>query len=173
MPFPLQKVPLGLLQLFALQTNGRLPTEFGEQVVPMVDVADFYGADRLLPSSISSGAGAFPRATNTTPIGSTIRVHQITAQLALGAAGAANAYYSCQVRLQSPDGIQIGLFPTQLLVAPAAGFNNGAIFDFGGQLPYPRVLPPGWVIATSINSNDPMVAATLALRFSFENIIGA
>jgi hypothetical protein len=169
LPFPIQRTPRGLLELLSV-FGGDAPRLLDEEVSGIVDLRDFYGADRMINTQTVGAAGAYPRTVSTTPVGTTIRVHNFGAQLNNVAAGAANAYYIGLVRLQDPNQIQVPVF-SAVYQAPAAGYAAGTLLDFGGQLPYPRVIPPGWVLTTTVFSNDPAAGAILTQRFSFENLV--
>lgn len=168
--FPLVKKPSTLLELFRLRTGGHLPDTFSTTIQGSVDVADMYGADTLLNSTTAGTTGAFPIANGSTPFGSAVRLHTAGSSLSLGAAGVASGYYLCRLLLQDLAGTNTLLFSGSFQ-APAAGFANGTVLAVGGQLPYPRVIPPGFRLLTVWYSNDPSALHTANLDFEFENLI--
>lgn len=168
--FTLVKRPTTLLELFRLRTGGHLPDSFSTTIQGSVDVADMYGADALLNSSFVGAAGAFPLASGPTAFGSSVRIHAVSGFLQLGAAGGANNWYLGTLELRDLAGVQVVLF-TQFYQAPAAGFANATNLQMGGQLPYPRVVPAGFQLRYTWQSNDPSVLHTPVLAFEFENLI--
>lgn len=54
MDSPLQKAPLGLLDILTLRTQGQMPTLFGDKVTPVLDVLDYYVADQIRQTSNAS-----------------------------------------------------------------------------------------------------------------------
>jgi hypothetical protein len=64
MPFPLHKVPLGLLGLLNLKTLGSNPNGFGEIVTPTADLRTMYGAP-LHETFEQAGAETFVPTTTT------------------------------------------------------------------------------------------------------------
>lgn len=47
MPSRIQAQPLGLLQLLSMVGTGQQPTEFGDTVVPVVDLTELYGSEKF------------------------------------------------------------------------------------------------------------------------------
>lgn len=171
MPSPLHRSPLGLLPLFGLQTLGRSPTQFGDLVAPVVDVGDMYGADRLTNAIVTGAAGASPRTLSlTSPFGSAIKLHAFSAEIVLGAGPAANANFTAIAQILDPVGNTSSIFSGAYLVGGIA-YAAGTSLVVGGQLPYPRVIPPGWTLRIVWQFTDPAVTHLPQIRFQFENII--
>lgn len=83
----LQSSPLGLLGLFRLKVLGRNPDGFGEDVIPVVEVSDFYGAPLLEAVGVSTAVAAAGSATTIpVPQGEVWRVHGVGARLDMTAA---------------------------------------------------------------------------------------
>jgi len=98
MPFPLHKSPRGLLELFRLRTLGANPPQFGDQIVPMVEVSEFYAFDLKTCSGSSPTTGAITGAglSDTLTLSGPVRVHWAGANFIVGAAGATNVYLSIE-----------------------------------------------------------------------------
>lgn len=60
MPQPLQKSPVGLLELLRLRVGGRAPEEFSTEVRAIIDAVEFYGADLKATRADTAAAAAFP-----------------------------------------------------------------------------------------------------------------
>lgn len=133
----LQKAPQFLLDLFRLRNTGLLPTKFGEEVAPSVDVAGMYGSDMQVTSSSSSAAGALPRNVIAT-VGYSTRYLGLAGEAVMGAAGGTQLRLTVGVGVPSIAQAFFPLFSTYI-VAPQAGGS----YMVGGVLPFPLVLPAG------------------------------
>jgi hypothetical protein len=137
---PLQKAPQFLMDLFRLRTTGHQPIEFGELVLPIVDVGVMYGADLQATSTTNSAAGALPRNVIAT-IGTSSRYLGIAGSWTVGAAAGTQAQLTVGVALPTVNAAFFPLFST-LIVTPQAT----RTYFVGGILPYPLTLPAGAAI---------------------------
>lgn len=102
MPFHLQKLPAGLLDLFNLKTVGAAPNQFAELVNPVTDVTDFYSLSRAKTDLVTGVAGAFPLSVSTTVTGGPLRMRAIASNLNIGPTGGAGTFYAGRVGIRVP-----------------------------------------------------------------------
>lgn len=89
MPFPLHKAPEGLLQLMRLRTLGANPNQFDEVAGAFIEVANFYGSDLLVSSTVTDAAGAISQ-TSTGTAQFPGRLFAMSGQITVGAAAGTN-----------------------------------------------------------------------------------
>lgn len=130
----LQKAPAVLLDWFRLKTQGQNPTQFGDAVLPVVDVGSLYGAEMQAIGGSNSAAGAFPRLL-TAVIGTASRYLGVAGSVTMGAAAGTQVRISVGVRIPRNAAL-FPLFDTYVAVPQA-----GRVYYAGGQLPYPIILP--------------------------------
>lgn len=140
---PLHKSPRGLLELFRLRTLGRQPDRFGDTVVPVVEVGEFYAADLKLVSTPALTTGAIGGAgmSSTLTLTGPIRVHAAGAVVVCGAAAMTNVTVTVEVLRQSPAGPPTLGCPLVSYFFPA--INAGARVGVGVPIGRSWVLLPG------------------------------
>lgn len=162
-PLRLSKFPVGLLELFRMRDNGRVPTLFSDEIDPSVDVTDFYGADILVASGSSAGAGVIGR-TQSDTIAKPQRLLTIQGNLTIGAA--AGTWLTLTVGFSIPGGtfgVQLGAVTftpiiggTYRVAAPVMGL----------------VLPDGCQLFTSSEGNAGGADHVLQLRYAYQDLSG-
>jgi putative lipoic acid-binding regulatory protein len=140
----LQKSPIGLLGAFALKVLGRNPQQFGDQVVPVVDVYDQYLAigelQILTGSGLATALAAFNSVSFTVPNGKAWRLKAASLIGSLNAADA--AVVSVQtIALQSPNSA-----PFSVRLATRQDPANAGVRHVAWQSGTPIFLPSGWKV---------------------------
>ena len=146
----LQKSPTGLLGAFELKTLGQNPSEFGEQVVPVVDVLDNYvaGDQRIERNQTTlANPATFTSSTHRVPNGKVWRLLGISFAGVLDVADAALTT-TVDVRL-SPDPLD----SVVVLLQPVGPLLRGGSLTRACKaafvMPRALFLPAGWgVIGT-------------------------
>lgn len=164
MPYPLQKGPLGLLELLRMKQGGKQPVLFGEQVVPVVNVTPFYGADLLktgLTGAAAVGAVTSPlTATEDVTVGPNL-LTSVGCQFVNGAA--AGASLTLQWGFQVPGSAS----PQAPLGAISVVSYANGVFNVGSALPYPLIIPPGTRLWARATGNAVGADHSLWVAFSF------
>jgi hypothetical protein len=152
---PLEKSPLGLLEIMRLQTRGKAPDKFGEAVTPTFAVEDYYTADRRFIRRLNGAAAAYPNsiAFNFGPA----RLVSVCGRNEFIAAGGANAFYYGAVLLRQTESNTEITIADKFFQAPAAGFAINFTLDVALVLPEPIVCPAGSRLTILWQSNDPAV----------------
>lgn len=134
MTSPLQKAPIGLLELLNLKTLGKQPTGFAEVVSPVVDARDFYGPNLLIASGTGGAIGSLLNLDEVLTLTANLGVRGIGAILTIGAAGGGDVTISVGYENESGFRCPLGAFSWSQVVA-------GQILHFG--LPMRAVWPMG------------------------------
>lgn len=164
MSFQLHKAPQFLLDLFRLRTTGGQPYNFGDTVLPTVDVTSMYGAPMQLTSSTAATIGAMGL-SNTFNVANVARYHGVAAELTQGA----NAGTWCRIVISyrhSPSSVAFPLFMGNTFVPRAS-----QAMTFGGLFPQPLVAPPGSVFLVYAIGDATGVDHALDLRLFSEDIL--
>lgn len=137
MTSPLQKSPAGLLELFRLRTLGRNPVGFGDDVVPVADVTDYYGADLVVSADFAGVAGAVDATFLTAPSAFARRVLSLSGFMTLGLAG--GTWFTIAIGYRVPVSTTATVFvASQYVATPVAG--STVLVAWSGP---PILLPPG------------------------------
>lgn len=163
---PLQKYPLGLLELLAAKVNGQTPTLFAERLQPTVDLTEFYGADLVITGITQGAAAAFPLAlTRVSEV--TQRFHGLAAEVAVGAA--AGTYLSIRLFVSVPNGSP-NLCVAQTVITVPNGLVAGVAYNASFWFPTPLILPAGTGFIAYAQSDAAGVDHVMALRSIQNNI---
>lgn len=151
MPFPLHKVPTGLLGLLNAKVNGANPSLYSEQVVPTLETRDMYGLANREMLDVSVGAQAGPASQIwTVPSGEIWRVLHASMFIVLPVGVTPTDNVSATTFLRGPPNLT-GLrldFQQQLL----GDLGTLPLTEAFAMLSYAKVdmlLAPGWSIAVS------------------------
>lgn len=151
----LQKGPVGLLGALALKVLGRNPPQFGDAVVPTVEVLDQYLAQGELDTQTTGNIDVVGTSNNgalTVPSGKCWRVLCVGFNVTTNAADIVDGY-RVGFAIQPPAGAA-SLVPTayqNVPPAPAGATANGT--RFGYYFPRPLFLPPAWGILFQIDTD--------------------
>lgn len=168
MPFPLHKSPSGLLELFRLRTLGANPPLFGEQVSPVVDVTEHYGADVMtsqfdqLNNVTLNGAGGTSVTRTQTAL---TRLYAMSAQVQMGAAGGTILLLSIGIRAPNASAPVVILADRVVGACPP-----GRTFRVSIPLPRPLILPNGTVIVSFFESDAIGADHTISQRFLLQDL---
>jgi hypothetical protein len=119
--FNLVKAPTGLTQLFRLRTGGAQPNVVGNQVQPTLDVADFYGADMLSSSAVSSTAAAMPISVSDSVLQAPLRMKALSARVTLGANAGTWLHMAVGYRVGGTAGSTVWVTAAQYTLTVATG----------------------------------------------------
>jgi len=160
---PLQKAPLGLLQLFRLRSGGVGPEQFGGELTPTVECVDFYGVDRVVGVLETSAAGtASTMASASSQFAR--RLLGLSGTFTVGAAGGTWLHLSINVQI-APSTARIG-FGVVHITTPIPT----AIYRVAASLPMPLVLPPGHSYVLEVNSDAGGADHVKSLRYLYQRL---
>jgi hypothetical protein len=151
----LQKGPVGLLGALALKVLGRNPPQFGDAVVPTVEVLDQYLAQGELDVQATGNVDVVGTTNNAqilVPSGKCWRVLCVGFNVTTNAADIVDGY-KVGFAILPPAGVG-NLVPTaykDVPPAPAGATLNGT--RFGYYFPRPLFLPPAWGILFQIDTD--------------------
>lgn len=167
MPFKIQKPPSGLIQFLRMVTGGRAPDALSEQVVPTIEMQEFYASDRFeIVSGVTSVAigGVNTFVDVEVPSSERWRVHGIGAQLDSWSVTGETAICQPFINIarsqafwspiERPFGIPIA--------------DTGQAFSVGASVG-PFILPPG-ALVRAINYTDTTGTADLLVVALIERI---
>jgi hypothetical protein len=119
--FPLIKAPTGFTQLFRLRTGGQQPNEVGGVVQPVADVRDFYGADLLSSSAVSSTAAGMPISVSDSVQQSPLRMKALAVRVTLGANAGTWVHLAVGYRVGGSAGSTVWVAAAQYTLTVATG----------------------------------------------------
>lgn len=164
MPYPLHKSPRGLLGAFNLKTLGRAPTQFGDTVLPVSIVDDFYfGEITIVQKDIVMTNPAVSAAdTWDVPAG---KIWRLYGAALTGTLDAADIAKSVSGLFTINDGVnQIAV---QSLTS--AGQTGVAVKSAAVRMGPPWVLQPGWgVFGGFYISAAPAVSFTMTFSVAYQ-----
>jgi hypothetical protein len=167
----LQKAPFGLLELFRLKSGGVGPTQFGDAVIPTVEVGELYGAEQLCCNVSQSAAAAMP-ITVTETIGANagnkgpIRLHGVGAHCTIGAAAGTWAQLSVLIQMPAQGGTPVVYCPlASLQFTPRIGQS----FYLGiPPLPRPLMIRNGIQLLAQLTGDAVGADHVVALHWLYE-----
>lgn len=165
MAWPLHKVARGWLELLNARNLGRSPVTFGEQVIPTIEIGEFYASNLLLGSTGAPTVGAIaPELSEALPISALLRVKAASVSLTIGAAAATNVVLS--VGYQPQAGITNAVVDLGAIYIANAAI--GQILRFGVVVPN-WVIPSGGIIFGRASGTAAGADHSLAVQVLIEN----
>lgn len=162
----LMKAPQGLMGAFELKVAGQNPQEFGNTLLPVTDMTDFYlllnVKEQVDDSQAVTAPGVTAASIFTVPNGKLWRLLNYCSSITL-AAGDAALTGIMEASLSSPAGGPAGVF------LEGGNMNRNGVtnlrLSFGRLVPWPLLMPPGWSVTIRSNTNTaPISAGTAAVH---------
>ena len=158
MASPISRRPAGLLDLLLSQQQGQNPTKLEDDVQPIIDMSQFYEADRISIDALTTNLSAVGvTATHTVPAGEHWKL------IAVGFAGVFNAanqrvqiYFSFSGFSGTALGYSIG-WDAKTAAAASDVYADGLYF------PQPLIVPSGTELKFSCGSLDLQASTTSLL----------
>lgn len=135
MAFALHKVARGFLELLNARNLGRSPDTASDQVVPVLEIGEFYASTLIVGNSGSPTVGALADLSEFVQATATMRVKAIGGTLVIGAAAATNVTIHWGIITTNGQQCPVGSIHVAQCLA-------GGIIGFGCPIPN-WVVPPG------------------------------